>query len=99
MNEHVGKNTAPFLQISQYLSERGFAVLKYDKRGIGENGTVLDSNVWGNTTFTNLKQDAEKALAVLIKQPEVDQSKITILGHSEGTVINPELQLKTMQQR
>ncbi|MDP9290503.1 MAG: hypothetical protein M3P08_20220, partial [Thermoproteota archaeon] len=27
MNEHVGKNTAPFLQISQYLSERGFAVL------------------------------------------------------------------------
>src|SRR3954447_24416962 len=30
MNEHVGKNTAPFLQISQYLSERGFAVLKYD---------------------------------------------------------------------
>ena len=72
MNEHVGKNTAPFLQISQYLSERGFAVLKYDKRGIGENGTVLDSNVWGNTTFTNLKQDAEKALAVLIKQPEVD---------------------------
>jgi uncharacterized protein len=89
MNEHVGKNTAPFLQISQYLSERGFAVLKYDKRGIGENGTVLDSNVWGNTTFTNLKQDAEKALAVLIKQPEVDRSKITIIGHSEGTMIVP----------
>jgi uncharacterized protein len=89
MNEHVGKNTAPFLQISQYLSERGFAVLRYDKRGIGENGTVLDSNVWGNTTFTNLKQDAEKALAVLIKQPEVDRSKITIIGHSEGTMIVP----------
>src|SRR6476661_495517 len=37
MNEHVGKNTAPFLQISQYLSERGFAVLRYDKRGVGAN--------------------------------------------------------------
>jgi pimeloyl-ACP methyl ester carboxylesterase len=94
MNEHVGKNAAPFLQISQYLSERGFAVLKYDKRGIGENGTVLDKNVWGNTTFTNLKQDAEKALAVLIKQPEVDQSKITILGHSEGTVIVPRIAIE-----
>jgi alpha-beta hydrolase superfamily lysophospholipase len=60
MNEHVAKNTAPFLQISQYLSERGFAVLRYDKRGIGANGTVLDSNVCGNTAFANLKQDAKK---------------------------------------
>jgi uncharacterized protein len=94
MNEHVGKNTAPFLQISQYLSERGFAVLKYDKRGIGENGTILNNNVWGNTTFTNLKQDAEKALAVLIKQPEVDRSKITIIGHSEGTMIVPRVAIE-----
>ena len=94
MNEHVGKNTAPFLQISQYLSERGFAVLRYDKRGVGANGTILDSNVWGNTTFTNLKQDAEKALAVLIKQPEVDRSKITIIGHSEGTMIAPRVAIE-----
>src|SRR6266487_4874739 len=94
MNEHVGKNTAPFLQISQYLSERGFAVLRYDKRGVGANSTILDSNVWGNTTFTNLKQDAEKALAVLIKQPEVDRSKITIIGHSEGTIITPRVAIE-----
>ena len=89
MNEHVNKNTAPFLQISQYLSERGFAVLRYDKRGIGANRTILDKNVWGNVTFSNLKQDAEKALAVLIKQPEVDPHEITIIGHSEGTLIAP----------
>jgi uncharacterized protein len=89
MNEHVNKNTAPFLQISQYLSERGFAVLRYDKRGIGANRTILDKNVWGNVTFSNLKQDAEKALAVLIKQPEVDPQEITIIGHSEGTLIAP----------
>ena len=56
----------PFFQIAEYLSERGFVVLRYDKRGIGENGTILDSNVWGNATFNDLKQDAEKALAVLI---------------------------------
>jgi uncharacterized protein len=35
----------PFFQIAQYLSEGGFAVLRYDKRGIGENHTILDSNV------------------------------------------------------
>jgi uncharacterized protein len=74
-------------QIAEYLSERGFAVLRYDKRGIGANHTFLDSNVWGNVTFNDLKQDAEKALAVLAQQPEVDPNRITIIGHSEGGVI------------
>jgi pimeloyl-ACP methyl ester carboxylesterase len=88
--EKIYPQSQPFFQISQYLSQRGFAVLRYDKRGIGENHTILNSNVWGNVTFNNLKQDAEKALAVLIKQPEVDPtSKITIIGHSEGTMITP----------
>lgn len=35
----------PFWQIAQYLSERGFAVLRYDKRGVGSNYTILDSSV------------------------------------------------------
>lgn len=37
-----------FWQIAQYLSERGFVVLRYDKRGIGENGTIINNNLWGN---------------------------------------------------
>jgi alpha-beta hydrolase superfamily lysophospholipase len=81
--------TQPFFQIAEYLSERGFAVLRYDKRGIGANYTILDSNVWGNLTFNDLKQDAEKALAVLAQQPEVDVNKITLVGHSEGAIIAP----------
>ena len=52
----------PFFQIAEYLSDRGFVVLRYDKRGIGENMTILDSNVWGNVTTKDLKHDAEKAL-------------------------------------
>ena len=37
-----------------------------------------------------MKEDAEKALSVLIEQPEVDKSKgITVIGHSEGTIIAP----------
>ena len=79
----------PFFQIAQYLSERGFAVLRYDKRGIGTNHTILDTNVWGNLTINNLVDDANKALAVLMNQPEVDANKITVLGHSEGTAISP----------
>jgi len=73
-----------FFQIAQYLSERGFAVLRYDKRGVGANLTILDSNVWENMTYNDLVQDAQKALNVLIQQPEVNPNKISIIGHSEG---------------
>ena len=55
--------TSPYSQMAEYLSERGYAVLRYDKRGVGPNFTISDSNAWGNLTFDNLKQDAEKALA------------------------------------
>jgi alpha-beta hydrolase superfamily lysophospholipase len=93
INETTGEKDyppVPFFQIAQYFSERGFAVLRYDKRGVGENHTILDANVWGNLTIDELKQDAEKALAVLMQQPEVDNNnKITIIGHSEGTTLAP----------
>jgi uncharacterized protein len=79
----------PFFQIAEYLSDRGFAVLRYDKRGVGSNYTILDSNVWGNSTANDFIQDSKKALNVLIQQPEVDPKKISIIGHSEGTLYAP----------
>ena len=87
MNETLAKNTKPFWQISQYLSERGFVVLRYDKRGIGANSTIIDHNIWGNTTVNSLIHDAEIALDVLMHQPMVDPNRISIIGHSEGTAI------------
>jgi uncharacterized protein len=81
----------PFFQIAQYLSERGFAVFQYDKRGIGANFTILNSTIWENATVNDLKNDVEKALDVLIQQPEVDANKVTLVGHSEGTIIVPRI--------
>jgi predicted esterase len=89
MNETLTKNAKPFWQIAQYLSERGFAVLRFDKRGVGANNTILDTNVWGNATTDDLIQDSKKALNVLIQQPEVDPKRISIIGHSEGTLYAP----------
>ena len=91
MNETLAPDTKPFWEISQYLSERGFAVLRYDKRGVGPNSQIIDTNVWGNVTFNDLKNDAEIALGVLTQQPGVDPSKITLIGHSEGTIIAPRI--------
>jgi predicted esterase len=82
------KPPTPFWQLAQYLSERGLAVLRYDKRGAGANFTI-NQNVWGNATINDLIQDSKKALNVLIQQPEVDPKRISIIGHSEGTIIAP----------
>ena len=80
MNYTAGENAKLFWQIGQFLSERGFVVLKYDKRGIGENNTIINNNLWGNMTYNDLKQDAQKAVDVLIQQPEVDAKKISLIG-------------------
>jgi len=82
------KNIKLFWTEENYLSERGFAVLRYDKRGIGANYTI-DQNVWGNATVNDLIQDSKRALNVLIQQPEVDPKRISIIGHSEGAIIAP----------
>jgi uncharacterized protein len=91
MNETLSPDSKPFWQIAQYLSERGFAVLRYDKRGVGANSQIIDYDTWGNLTFDGLKNDAEIALGVLTQQPEVDRNKITLIGHSEGTTIVPRI--------
>jgi uncharacterized protein len=82
--------TSPYSPMAEYLSERGFAVLRYDKPGVGPDSTIIDSNAWGNLTFDNMKQNAEKALSVLLQQPEVNATKkATLIGHSEGTNFPP----------
>jgi alpha-beta hydrolase superfamily lysophospholipase len=91
MNETLSTDSKPFWEIAQYLSERGFAVLRYDKRGVGANSQIIDYDVWGNLTFDDLKNDAEIALGVLTQQPEVNSGKITLIGHSEGTIIVPRI--------
>ncbi|MFB0557941.1 MAG: alpha/beta hydrolase family protein, partial [Candidatus Bathyarchaeia archaeon] len=87
----TGEPARPHLQIAEYLSERGFAVLRYNKRGVGFNSTLADPEVFFNTTIQDLKRDAEKVLEVLRQQSEVDVDDITLLGHSESTIIAPRI--------
>ena len=84
----------PFLQIAEYLSSRGFAVLRFNKRGVGLNDTILNASVVSNATYQNYKGDAEKALKLLEAQPDVDKNDITVLGHSEGAIVAPRIALE-----
>jgi dienelactone hydrolase len=85
----TGEPVRHYLLMAEYLTERGFAVLRYNKRGVGLTGVTLDADVVVNKTVQDLIQDAEKALKVLMQQSQVDPDDITIIGRSEGAVIAP----------
>ncbi|MHA2068257.1 MAG: alpha/beta hydrolase family protein, partial [Candidatus Thorarchaeota archaeon] len=85
----TGEPVRHYLLMAEYLTERGFAVLRYNKRGVGLTGLTLDADIVMNKTVQDLIQDAEKALDVLMQQNQVDPSYITIIGRSEGAVIAP----------
>jgi predicted esterase len=85
----TGKPSTPLLQIAEYLTDRGIAVLRYNKRGVDINSSLIDQNIFYNITIQTLIQDAETALQVLLEQGEVDANDVTIIGYSEGSIIAP----------
>ena len=73
-----------FLVLADALNREGFAVLRYDKRGVGGSSGDYDA-----ATTADFASDAEAGVAWLKTQAEVDRSRIGVLGHSEGGIIAP----------
>jgi uncharacterized protein len=86
-DQFIPPDSRDFKQIAEYLSERGFVVLRYDKRAIGANDTIEDPDMWYNQTMDDLISDANKALHTLVDQPEVDKDNVSVLGGSKGSWI------------
>src|SRR5215216_961178 len=86
-DQFIPPDSRDFKQIAEYLSERGFLVLRYDKRAIGANDTIEDPDLWYNHTMDDLISDANKALHTLVDQPEVDKDNVSVLGGSQGSWI------------
>ncbi len=76
-------NHRPFWVIADYCARHGIAVLRYDDRGIGGS----DGEVY-NATSMDFSYDAEAAFDFLRSQKQVDASRVGVLGHSEGGIIN-----------
>jgi hypothetical protein len=72
----------PFLVLADHLTRSGVVVLRYDDRGVGGSGGFL-----ANTSHETLRRDASTALTWLQGQPEVDPTRIGLIGHSEGANI------------
>ncbi len=77
-------NHRPFLVLSDYLTRRGIAVLRYDDRGhAGSTGSVH------NATSEDFAEDARAAHEFLAVRPELEGARVGLLGHSEGGIIAP----------
>ena len=66
------------------LAARGFTVLAYDKRGVGES-----SGSWQDAGLQELADDAAAALRFLRGQPGVDAARVALVGFSEGGWVAP----------
>ena len=76
-------NHRPFWVIADYCARQGIAVLRYDDRGIGGSTGEVE-----NATSMDFSYDAEAAFDYLRNRKEINATKVGILGHSEGGVIN-----------
>ena len=75
----------PFLVLADHLTRNGFAVLRYDDRGVAEStGGEL-----ANATTLDFADDAQAGLEFLAAQSEVDATRVGLIGHSEGGIIAP----------
>ena len=74
----------PFLVLADFLTRQGIAVLRDDKRGIGESGGDYET-----ATSADFASDVDAAVAWLKTRPEVNPQKIGLVGHSEGGLIAP----------
>ncbi|WP_350293957.1 alpha/beta fold hydrolase [uncultured Croceitalea sp.] len=74
----------PFLVLSDYLTRKGIAVLRYDDRGFGES-----TGNHNTATSLDFAFDVKCAINYLRTRDEINKNQIGLIGHSEGGLIAP----------
>lgn len=74
----------PFAVLADYLSRRGFIVLRADDRGVGKSTGVFDK-----ATSRDFANDVNTHVNYLLQRKEVNKKQIGLIGHSEGGMIAP----------
>ncbi len=67
--------------VARALAGTGLVTLAYDKRGVGAS-----PGDWRTAGLDDSTDDARAALTVLRARPEVDASRVVVVGHSEGAI-------------
>jgi dienelactone hydrolase len=81
----LGDTLRPYRQLAEALVDSGFAVLRYDKLEY----TYTSPGALGAISFAKLWLPVASAINYVKTRPDVDTSRIVLLGHSEGSSIIP----------
>jgi len=69
-------------QLADALATAGFAVLRYDKRGVGQSGGRPES-----AALPDLAEDVRAAVRTLADRKDIDPKHIAVAGHAEGGLV------------
>jgi len=77
--------------LSRQFTSHGWAVLRYDKRGVGESGGVYSGVGVANSVsmIGTLASDAAAALRTLVAFPQIDPTRVGFAGGSQAGWIIP----------
>lgn len=88
-DETIGPNK-PFKDLALGLASEGVAVLRYDKRTL-VHGQKLMTEVPEMTVQEETIEDALLAVELAMAMPEIDASRVYVLGHSLGGMLAPRI--------
>ena len=71
-----------FAQVANTLSDAGFLVVRYDKRGIGQSGGRDES-----ATIGDFADDVRAVVDFLRRRKDVDPGRISVVGHGDGGMV------------
>ena len=69
-------------QVAGRLSDAGFFVVRYDKRGVGQSGGRIES-----TSLDAYAEDARAVLNWVRQRRGIDKDRVALVGHSEGGAV------------
>ena len=90
MNETVYENK-PFLEIAEYLTTNGIAVIRYDKRTFTHWAKMAQQFGGSLTMYEETIEDAILATKILKSDQRIDENRVYILGHSLGGSLAPRI--------
>lgn len=71
-----------FTQLAGALAQRGFVVLRYDKRAVGQSGGRAE-----RATLADYASDVIAAVKWIRNRKDVDRNRVAVAGHSEGGAV------------
>ena len=81
----------PFRDIAEYLSSKGIAVIRYDKRGYAHGLKMIQQFAGSFTVYEETIEDAILAAHILRTDRRINSDKVFILGHSMGGMLAPRI--------